>query len=398
MITNQRACQILADLVQIPSVNNEEKRVAEVLANLFQEYDIPAKVISHDEKRANLVAEVGSGQPVLVVTGHLDVVDPGDRTKWKTNPFQLTEKNQILYGRGVSDMKSGLAALAIALINFHEKFPTNHGTVRFLATYGEEIGENGSHDFYHDGYMQDATALLVAEPSAGYISNAEKGSLDLKLTSRGKAAHSSFPDLGFNAIDPLLDILVAANQQLRSPELPQNDTLGSVTINNNLIKGGVQINSLPDEATAGINIRTIPEFTGADAIKKIQAIIAHRSVVKNNNTDIMLSQLVPKNPNKPLIDLEVLMDEPAVIAPADSSLIKLAQTIGERISGKTIPIKPCPGITDASNLMRHKPADFPFLIFGPGNGSSHMPNEQIPKRVYLNFIKIYTELFNQYFS
>lgn len=92
MITNQRACQILADLVQIPSVNNEEKRVAEVLANLFQEYDIPAKVISHDEKRANLVAEVGSGQPVLVVTGHLDVVDPGDRTKWKTNPFQLTEK------------------------------------------------------------------------------------------------------------------------------------------------------------------------------------------------------------------------------------------------------------------------------------------------------------------
>ncbi|GAF39766.1 acetylornithine deacetylase [Agrilactobacillus composti DSM 18527 = JCM 14202] len=107
--------KILSDLVAIPSVNGSEQLVAEYLENLLAQYGIESEVVQFSEKRANLVAEIGSGRPVLGISGHLDVVSPGDAKAWLSgDPFTLTEKDGRLYGRGSEDMKSGLAAMAIA--------------------------------------------------------------------------------------------------------------------------------------------------------------------------------------------------------------------------------------------------------------------------------------------
>ena len=81
------------------------------------------------------------------ISGHMDVVAEGNHDDWTYDPFELTEDNG-LYGRGAADMKSGLAALAIALIEIKESNQLNKGTIKFMATVGEEMEQAGSSQLY----------------------------------------------------------------------------------------------------------------------------------------------------------------------------------------------------------------------------------------------------------
>lgn len=136
--------QILKDIVSFKTVNDNEILVAQYLSGLFERYDIPSKIIEVSPRRVNLIAEIGSGSPVIALSGHMDVVSEGDLALWDSNPFELTEKNGKLYGRGSADMKSGLAPLVISMIEIKMNNLLKRGTIRLMATTGEEVGEAGS--------------------------------------------------------------------------------------------------------------------------------------------------------------------------------------------------------------------------------------------------------------
>lgn len=389
---------ILKKLVAIPSVNEHELDVANYLAELLAQYEIEAQVVPVGKSRANLIAEIGTGKPVIAATGHMDVVAPGNLADWETDPFLLTQKDGKLYGRGASDMKSGLAALIITMIEMKAQNKPTKGKLRLLATLGEEVGEEGSQIFFEKGYMQDVDALLVAEPSGYQIAYAQKGSMDIKVTSKGAASHSSMPNFGYNALDPLISILAAVNEQFRAVDIPVNTILGNVTVNTDILTGGVQVNSLPEYAEAQINVRTIPEFNGKDVINKLEDIIKTEVQKTNQNYDKNVAKLLPIALKQADINYEVIMDEPAVISTKENKLIQLAQTIGAKYAGEKIPVIASPGITDASNLMRDKNDQVPFIVFGPGNTTSHMANEYVEQKMYLDFIELYIQLFDQYLA
>ena len=185
--------KVLADIVEIPSVNDDEVSVAKYIRDLFAKYGIESKILKVKGNRANLVAEIGEKGPILGFSGHLDVVAAKESDGWHSDPFKLVERDGKLYGRGTSDMKSGVAAMIVSLIELQQKGLKN-GRIRLMLTMGEEIGEEGSAYFYEHGYMKDVSALVISEPTYYRIIYAEKGSLDLKITSRGKAAHSSMPN------------------------------------------------------------------------------------------------------------------------------------------------------------------------------------------------------------
>jgi Acetylornithine deacetylase/Succinyl-diaminopimelate desuccinylase and related deacylases len=107
IFTDQEKVQILADLVAIKSVNDHELQVAKYLQLLFAKYGITAKLLPLAANRADLVAEIGSGAPVLGVSGHMDVVTAGELTQWHSDPFTLKERDGHLYGRGATDMNRG---------------------------------------------------------------------------------------------------------------------------------------------------------------------------------------------------------------------------------------------------------------------------------------------------
>lgn len=378
VFNNEQKIQVLADLVKIKSVNGNEEEVANYITELFKKHGISTKIMSVEEGRVNLVAEIGSGKPVIGVSGHMDVVDAGDLSKWDTDPFELTEKDGKLIGRGATDMKAGLAAFIIAMIDIKEQNLLQAGTIRLMATVGEEVGEHGSQTFFEQKTMDDVDALIIGEPSGYNLVYAHKGSMDIKLTSQGKAAHSSMPDLGYNAIDPLLRILNKANEKFRTTD-KKSELLGNLSFNTTVFNGGNQVNSIPESATVEINARTIPEFDNQEV------------------ADIMQELVDAENKNGSQVDMDVYMSLESVQHSDDSKLINLAKSTGERYSNSDIPKMVSPGVTDASNLLKNKEQEFPFIVFGPGQAEiCHQPNEYVVKQMYLDFIDIYKQLLTEY--
>lgn len=377
IFTDQEKVQILADLVAIKSVNDHELQVAKYLQHLFAKYGITAKLLPLAANRVDLVAEIGSGAPVLGVSGHMDVVTAGELTQWHSDPFTLTERDGHLYGRGATDMKSGLAALVIAMITIQQNHLLKRGTIRLMATAGEEVGEQGSRYLKDQGYMDDVAALLIAEPTGYRIATAHKGSMDIELTSHGIAAHSSMPEQGYNAIDPLMKLLVQANQIFRSTD-KANTELGRLTFNTTVFNGGDQVNSIPAQASAKVNVRTIPEFNNdlvADRLEKMVAA-ANQAGAK--------------------LKLDIYMSQPSIQTTGDSRFVHLAQQIGSQYAGQAVPTFALNPVTDASNLVVDKGPQFPLAVFGPGNDTPHQVDEYVDRQMYLNFIDLYTKLFTTY--
>lgn len=377
--TDDEELKILQDLIAIYSVNDHEMEVARYLQKLLKKHDISAKILRFSETRGDLIAEIGSGKPVLGLSGHMDVVAAGDLSQWKTDPFILTNIDGKLYGRGATDMKAGLAAMVLAMISIHDHHLLKHGTLRLMASFGEEIGEQGSKLLKNKGYMRDVDALLIGEPTGYQIAIAHKGSMDVRFTSHGTEAHSSRPQNGYNAINPLMKLLIEANRFFNHSS-KTNSQLGKLTFSTTIFNGGNQVNSIPALAQAEANIRTIPEFNNAEVEKNLKEMIT-----KQNKAGAK-------------VDVDVYMSEPSIETNGQSKFIKLAQKIGAEFVGKAIPTFALNPVTDASNLIIDKGPDFPLAIFGPGNDTPHQVNEYVDQEMYLKFIDIYIALFSAYLN
>ncbi|WP_028274491.1 ArgE/DapE family deacylase [Atopococcus tabaci] len=372
--TEAEKLQILADVIAIKSVNENEIEVANYLKELFAEYGIESKIVPVTDTRVNLVAEIGSGKPVIGVSGHMDVVSPGDESEWTSDPFTLTERDGKLYGRGTNDMKAGLINLALTMIELKENDELKKGTVRFMATTGEEVGGAGSKKLYEEGYMDDVDYLWVAEPSPSTIIYSHKGSLNLRVTSTGEAAHSSMPHFGYNAINPLMAYLLEMDEKLNGDER-ENDVLGKLVMSTTIFNAGNQVNSIPEKAVAEINVRTIQEFDNDEVI------------------DLFRKTADKYNADGAKIDVEVTMSLPSVFTTGESDMVELTKKLGKKHLGLDIDVKGSPGATDASNLLRDKGDDFPFMMYGPGETKmAHKTDEYVYKDYYFAFFDIYKEL------
>lgn len=372
--TEEEKIQILFDIIAIKSVNENEIEVANYLSDLFSKYNIPSKLVPVTDTRVNLIAEIGSGHPVIGISGHMDVVSPGDESEWTSDPFTLTERDGKLYGRGTDDMKAGLINLALTMIELKENNELKQGTVRFMATTGEEVGGAGSKKLYEEGYMDDVDYLWVAEPSPETIIYSHKGSLNLRITSHGEAAHSAMPHLGYNALNPLMAYLLEVDEKLNGDDR-KNDVLGQLVMSTTVLNAGNQVNSVPEKAVAEINVRTIPEFDNDEAIAVFKA-----TAEKYTKTGAD-------------IEVEVTMSLPSVFTSGESDMVDLTRKLGKEYLGLDIQLKGSPGATDASNLLRGKDTDFPFMMYGPGETKmAHKTDEYVYKDYYFAFFDIYKEL------
>ncbi|WP_338472574.1 ArgE/DapE family deacylase [Niallia sp. XMNu-256] len=373
--TEEEKIKILSDIIAMKSVNENEIEVANYLKDLFSQYGIDSKIVPVTDTRVNLVAEIGSGSPVIGISGHMDVVSPGNESEWTSDPFTMTERDGKLYGRGTNDMKAGLINLALVMIELKENNELTKGTVRFMATTGEEVGGAGSKKLYEEGYMEDVDYLWVAEPSHDTIIYSHKGSLNLRVTSIGEAAHSSMPDQGYNAINPLMKYLLEMDEKLNGDER-KNEVLGKLVMSTTIFNAGNQVNSVPEKAEAQINVRTISEFDNDEVIELF-----------NTTADKYNKEEGSK------INVEVTMSLPSVFTTGQSDMVDLTKELGKKHLGLEISVKGSPGVTDASNLLRGKDENFPFMMFGPGETKmAHKTDEYVYKKYYFAFFDIYKEL------
>ncbi|OYW69695.1 MAG: succinyl-diaminopimelate desuccinylase, partial [Aerococcus viridans] len=264
----QEKIRILQDVIQIQSPNGNEEIVALYYKNLLEAYGIDARIIPYSDGRANLVAEIhGQDQgKILAVSGHMDVVDAGNADLWDFPPYAAEIHDGLIYGRGTTDMKAGLTALIIAMIELKASGEPFKGTVRLLATVGEEVGMMGAEQLTQMGFTQDITGMLIAEPTKPFYHTKHKGSIQYQVIAHGRAAHSSTPYKGINAILLINEFINKTNAKMAAAtKLAYNDTLGATLNVFTMIAGGNQINSVPEATILSGNARTVPEV-GNDVV------------------------------------------------------------------------------------------------------------------------------------
>jgi acetylornithine deacetylase len=229
------------NLVDIDSTTGREREVGEWLARYLRDrgYAVEEQPIAGG--RFNVLARL-SGAPRVVFSTHFDCVPPF---------FPSREENGMLFGRGSCDAKGILAAQVAAAERLRGAGETGFALL-FVA--GEERGSDGAR-VANEHAPDDVRFLINGEPTDNRLGAATRGVLRVRLVARGRAAHSSFPELGDSAIDKLLDALMV----IRGVALPEDPLLGRTHYTVGLIEGGVAPNVVSPHASAELLFRTVGE-------------------------------------------------------------------------------------------------------------------------------------------
>ena len=276
---SQDVVSLLQQLIRIPSVNPDnapgteqigEEKIATFLAGWLE--SIGAEVLLEEIQpgRPNLIARFAplDGRPRILLGPHLDTVGVGGMT---IEPFGGEIRDGKIWGRGASDTKGPMAAMLWALHEHQEILADLPVAVDFVAFMAEESGQWGSKDFVNR-HGKNYTFALVGEPTSMQVVHVTKGSLWATLRATGKAAHSSQPERGENAILKLTRALDQLDHHLGSQLATfTHPVLGRSTMNVGIIRGGARPNIVPDLAEAEIDIRITPALAAAGGALKLLA-------------------------------------------------------------------------------------------------------------------------------
>lgn len=227
----------------------------------------------------NFWAVRGASGPILCFAGHTDVVPSGPEENWTYPPFQPTEVDGQLFGRGTADMKGALAAMVVAVEKFVAEYPSHSGRIAFLITSDEEgIAINGTVKVV-DWLQQQGIIpeyCLVGEPSSSdqcgdVIKNGRRGSLGCQLTIKGIQGHVAYPHLGRNPIH----LAMPALDELASEVWDQgNDFFPATSFQiSNIGAGTGATNVIPGELNVTFNFRFSTEVTDQQLRDRTEAIL-----------------------------------------------------------------------------------------------------------------------------
>ncbi|ASK34126.1 succinyl-diaminopimelate desuccinylase [Alcanivorax sp. N3-2A] len=266
------------ELIRRESVTPEDAGCQEWMAETLRAQGFECETLWFGEVR-NLWAQRGQGGPLFVFAGHTDVVPTGEPGAWRFPPFQPSEHEGRLYGRGAADMKGSIAAMMVAVERFVAEHGDHHGRIAFLITADEEgpsvdgtvkvvqaLGERGETIDY----------CLVGEPSStdtvgDVIKNGRRGSLGARLTVKGVQGHVAYPHLARNPVHDVAPALA----ELAAIEWDQGNAFFPATSFqiSNLNAGTGATNVIPGTCEVVFNFRFSTELTEADLRQRTEAIL-----------------------------------------------------------------------------------------------------------------------------
>lgn len=356
-------------LLSFPTINppGAERACAEYLAGILEAAGLAVRAFEFEPSRTSVVATLpGAGaRPAIAFTGHLDVVPLG-AMPWSVDPFAGEIGDGRIYGRGSADMKGAVAAMVIAVQRL-AALPNRAADLQLILTAGEErCCQGAQHLVRQPGALTAAGALLVGEPTGNRPLIGHKGCVRFQMNTSGVTAHASMPEQGENAIFKAAEAALS----LRAFEfgVAEHPLLGRPTLNVGTISGGMNINSVPDAATIGVDIRTVAGQDEAALQERLQRAAGPAvEIVRTEGAGAVFS-----DPDHPWI--------------ADT-LDALAAIQGERPA-----LGAAPYFTDAGYL---KPAlgEPPTLILGPGDAEmAHKTDESCAVDKLEQAVEIYAAI------
>lgn len=272
------------ELIRCWSLTPDDAGCMALIAARLERAGFRCEHLRHGEV-ANLWATHGQGGPVLAFLGHVDVVPSGPESEWTSPPFEPTVRDGKLYGRGAADMKSGVAAMVVALQQFVAVHPGHAGTLALLLTSDEEGPTNldgvrrVAQGFRETGQRIDW--CVIGEPSSreklgDMIRVGRRGSLSFRLVARGVQGHVAYPDRAKNpihAVAPALVELAAARWDEGNADFPPT------TFQVSNIHGGTgALNVIPGNVVVDANFRFGTASTADSLRERTEAILKSHGV------------------------------------------------------------------------------------------------------------------------
>jgi succinyl-diaminopimelate desuccinylase len=251
----QSPLDLAQDLIARRSVTPDDAGCQRVLAERLAAAGFACEMLPFGAV-SNLWARRGRGVPLLCFAGHTDVVPPGPRDQWHSDPFAPTVRDGRLYGRGAADMKSAIASFVVAVETFVHAHPEHRGSIALLITSDEEgPSVDGTARVVEHLRARDEKIdfCIVGEPTSSEalgdtIKNGRRGSLSGRLTVRGRQGHIAYPHLALNPIHllaPALAELTAVKWDEGSEFFPptswQMSNIHAGTGATNVIPGSVEV-------------------------------------------------------------------------------------------------------------------------------------------------------------
>ncbi len=337
--------ELLQHLIRVPSVNPDNAPGTEqtgegwLAAWLSEWLERIGATVERDKikpGRPNLIARWAprDGRPRILLGPHLDTVGIEGMT---IEPFSGEVRDGRVWGRGASDTKGPMAAMLWGLKENAGHLADAPVAIDFVAFMGEESGQWGSKDFAAK-YAEEYEFAIVGEPTSLDIVHVTKGSLWATLRTPGKAAHSSQPEKGDNAVMKMVRALPDFERRLRDRLAGfTHPVLGASTLNIGVIRGGTRPNVVPDACEAEIDLRTTPSLRDAGGGLKL------------------LAEALDGTPFE-LVDPH---DNPPMELPADHRWIERIRSV--RPASKPVG---APWFSDAAHLFA---GGIPAICLGPGS-------------------------------
>jgi acetylornithine deacetylase len=312
--------ELTRTLIDIPSTTGDEREVCDFLFSYLESLGYSVERQEVEAGRSNLIATVEEPARVVLST-HMDCVPPH---------IASAEDEDYIYGRGACDAKGIIAAQVLAAEALRAEGTTSIG---LLFTVDEEMGSLGARAANLHTRARECRFLVNGEPTDNMLATGSKGSLRLIIKTRGRAAHSAYPEHGESAIEKLMDVLAS----LRAASWPTDDFFGETTCNIGVVRGGTRPNVIPAEAQAELQIRLV---TDASKVKEvIERTVGNRAEVEYLSTALPVRMLAVEGFEQCIVrfttDIPHLTNwgQPLLIGPGS---ILLAHTAAERIAKREL--------------------------------------------------------------
>jgi succinyl-diaminopimelate desuccinylase len=362
-VREEEITRLLSAMVQSQSVNPpvDTTACAAILSGVLEAEGIETRLVEPQPGAVNVVGILRGRQPgrKLVLNGHIDTVPAGDG--WTTDPFSGEIRDGFLYGRGSCDMKSGVAAMLMAMVGLKRSRLPFDGEIIFQAVADEETGSLlGTRYLLDHGYGSDADFAICTEPTSLRVELGNRGLRWLDVTVRGMASHAGRPQLGRNAIS-CASALIAAIDAIEFQQRNDAFEIPAPSISVTTISGGHTANVIPDHCTFSIDRRMLPGETGEDVRAGIEQAF---EPVRARYPDVAIDITERDGFWNPYLIHE------------DEEIVRAVASAVERVTATRPVLGSKAACTDASHLVTL--AGIPTVLFGPGNERlSHKPDERV---------------------
>lgn len=395
-IRRDKLIKLTQDLIRIPSVRQEEaagneREVALFVADALNTIGLDVVVEEVEPNSPNVMA-VLQGQeegPCLMFECHTDVVTEGDASEWKYGPFEGKVAGNRIYGRGACDTKGNLAAAVCAVEAISQSEIPFRGKILLGILVDEEGMMRGVKHFIRHGWAEGVHAAVICEPVDNRLCITQKGALRAEVVTTGKMSHGAMPLVGLNPIPPMVSILEKL-RQLEEEEIEKRGKdpfLGFPSITPTVlqapVKGAAQVNVVPQQCRAFLDIRTIPGQSHEALKKQLEDIVddekngVRESLGSGFQREIRetlergLSKGIPFD-----AALTIFEDRPWTKTSRDEPIVQAMSRAMRSLTGEEPVYDGVPGATDGTFLSAW--AGIPIVTVGAGKWSiPHQKDEWV---------------------